>query len=400
MRIDLVYPTLPPALNGIGDYTAHMARALAEQGADVRVFTDEASPAAAIPGVEVVPAFTVAPRSGVRRLGAHVEAHPPDWLILQFEQFSYGRWGLNPFLPLVLRSLRRTCPQTRLALMAHEDYVSATESPQFAVMSLWQRPQFWALGHLSDRVFFSIEPWAQKYQSWFPSVPVEHLPVGSNIPRLPLSRTEARARLQLPLDAFLVGLFGSAHPSRQIDLVGTTLTHLHARRADLGVLYVGASGAAVRRAVPADVPLYDVGPQPAADVSACFAAMDLYLVPFKHGVSTRRGSFLVGLQHEVPTLSTSGAETDVLLREAADEGAFALVPWANADAFHTAAERLLLDAADRAAVGRAGSRFFDATFAWPRLATRLLHSLNTTPAPSRSRSQRATPTAPPSPVSE
>ena len=32
-------------------------------------------------------------------------------------------------------------------------------------MTTWQRAQFWALGALADHVFFSIDPWVQKYQA-------------------------------------------------------------------------------------------------------------------------------------------------------------------------------------------------------------------------------------------
>lgn len=374
MRIDLVYPTLPPALNGIGDYTAHMAQALAEKGAEVRILTDKMS-TLDLPGIEIAPAFGVAPRSGVQDLVQCVEGHPPDWLILQFEQFSYGRWGLNPYLPYTLSLLRRRIPSTQIALMAHEDFVSATESPQFAVMSLWQRPQFWALGRLSDRVFLSIDAWAQKYRSWFPHADVQHLPVGSNIPRLPFTQAEARTRLQLPHDAFIVGLFGSAHPSRQLDRVGATFSDLRDLKPNLVALYVGASGAAIKQALPSDIPLYDMGPRSAEEVSTCFAAMDLYLSPFAQGVSTRRGSFLVGLQHGVPTVSTSGPETDDLLRTANGD-AFILTPWDDADAFRTAVGQIVLDAPRRTRIGRCGSRLFESTFSWPRLAERLLLALD------------------------
>jgi glycosyltransferase involved in cell wall biosynthesis len=373
MQIDLVYPILPPAINGIGDYTAHMARALSELGADVRVLTGR-DQQGVIPGVEVVPSFSVAPRLGIFSLVDAVSSRPPDWLIIQFEQFSYGRWGLNPYLPLALRNLRRSCPNTRIALMAHEDFVSATERPEFAVMSLWQRPQFWALGRLSDHVFLSIDTWAQRYASWFPHAPVEHLPVGSNIPRLGCSRREARNLFQIPTDAFVIGMFGSAHPSRRLDRIGAALAHLRAHHPNLCALYVGTAGASVKRALPDDIPLYDLGPRPAEDVSASFEAMDLYFAPFQDGVSTRRGSFLVGLQHEVPTLSTSGHETDPLLATE-NESAFVLVPWNDEGAFLKAAERLAGNAEWRDRMAAAAGTFFANTFSWPRLAGRLLMAL-------------------------
>lgn len=375
MRLDLLYPSLPPTLNGIGDYTAHLARALTDKHVDVRVLTSRHA-FDPIPNVEAIPAYSAESRRGIMALYDVVAAHRPDWLVVQFEQFSYGRWGLNPYLPLVLQKIRRHVPETRIALMAHEDYVSATERPQFALMALWQRPQFWALGHLADHVFLSIEAWARRYQKWFAPTPVEHLPVGSNIPRRGVSPIEARAQFQLPPDAFVVGMFGGA--SRQLNRIQDTLRSLHAHRPDTCALYVGAYGAAFREGLPAALPFHDLGPQPPEAVSAAFEAMDLYLAPFQEGVSTRRGSFLVGLQHEVPTLSTFGGETDAVLLDA-NTDAFALVPWDDPTAFCAAAERLAVSGGERTRMGRAGGRFFDHTFTWPRIADRLLTALSPSP---------------------
>jgi len=374
MQIDLVYPTLPPSLDGIGDYTSHLARTLSEKQGNVRILTSQ-KPFTPMAEVDVVPSFSTDSRRGILSLYDAVAARPPEWLVVQFEQFSYGRWGLNPYLPLVLRRIKQAIPETRIALMAHEDFVSATESPQFAIMSLWQRPQFWALGHLADHIFLSIEAWARRYRRWFPDTPVNHLPVGSNIPRVGRNATEARRQFDLPEDAFIVGMFGGAHPSRQLDRISVALRALHRLHPTVCALYVGAEGSAFRQILPDAVSFYDLGPLPAEDVSAAFETMDLYLAPFQDGVSTRRGSFLVGLQHEIPTLSTYGRETDDLLLDVNEE-AFILVPWADPAAYCAAAERLVLSPNKRAEMGKQGKAFFDRTFSWSRIANQLLAALS------------------------
>jgi len=373
MRIDLVFPVLPPTLDGVGDYTAHLAREMAS-ACDIRILTAQAE-ATPIPGVRIEPAFSLEWPWQIGGLVDAVAADPPDWLLIQFVPFSYGRWGLNPYLPLALRRIKNALPDTQIALMAHEDFPSFTEGTKLAIMSLWQRPLFWALGQLADHVFLSIDVWAQRYQTWFPDTPVEHLPVGSNIPRLGITRPEARERFQLPSEAFVVGAFGNAHPSRQLDRIGTALTHLQSLLPNVCALYAGAEGTAFRRRIPDTVPFYDLGPLPAEAVSAAFETMDLYLTPFRNGVSTRRGSFLVGIQHEVPTLSTHGNETDPLLIDRNEE-AFLLVPWEDPALFCTAAERLALSSTERTRIGTRGATFFEATFAWPRIADRLLSALH------------------------
>src|SRR5207244_1468495 len=113
------------------------------------------------------------PRS-TAQIGRCVEADRPDWVLLQYNPFSYGRWGLNPYLPLVMWRLRRRCPETRFALLVHEPFVPIT-SWKFAIETVWQRWQLWLLGQNADLIFFSIEPWAQRFRSWFPHKPVLHL---------------------------------------------------------------------------------------------------------------------------------------------------------------------------------------------------------------------------------
>jgi glycosyltransferase involved in cell wall biosynthesis len=367
MRVDIVFPVLPPALDGIGDHTAHLAGALSMH-ADVRVLTaqEDATP---IPDVAVERAFSLERRRLVRGIIPAVAQDPPDWLLLQFNQFSYGRWGLNPYLPHVLRAIRQRFPKTRIAWLAHEDFVPRT-SWKFAVMSTWQRRQFRQLGQASDLILFTIEYWAQHYRSWFPETPIACLPVGANIPNVGLTRAEARRRLGLHGGTFVVGYFGSLHNSRLPHLFRNAVERLRARTDDLLVLYVGADGPALQHQL-GDVPFYDAGRLPARDVSSHFAAMDLYLAPFIDGVSARRGSFMASLQHGIATVATRGHHTDEVLLDA--EGrALLLADCKDTDRFAREAERLFADARLRGSMGVAGQVLYRKHFDWPILAERLV----------------------------
>lgn len=373
MTVDLIFPVLPPALDGIGDYTALLARALAPH-ADVRVLAGP-DPHDAIEGVTVEPAFTVSPPQGVRHLLTAVEHRRPDWVVLQFNQFSYGRWGFNPFLPLVVRQIKRRLPQTGIAWMAHEDFVPVT-SWKFAIMTLWQRWQFWMLGRAADRIFFSIEPWAEKYQRWFTDTPVRHLPVASNIPHAGCSREEARRRLGLDPETFVAGVFGTVNASRMLPLIRRAATAMQAASDRFTLLYVGPHGAAMREAMGPDLPLLDAGRLPAREVSACFSAMDLHLTPFVDGVSTRRGSFLTGLQHSVPTVGTAGELTDALLKDA-DGEAFLLAPVDDPVTFERHALTLLREDDRRARIAAAARALYDGSFSFEVIAEQLLAGLST-----------------------
>ena len=397
MRLDLVFPVLPPTLDGIGDHTHQLAAALAPTD-DVRILTAQADHTS-LPGVEVVQAYSLPPRRGILQLPDAVRRDPPDWLLLQFNQFSYGRWGLNPYLPLALRRIKQEFPGLRVAWLAHEDVVPLT-SLRFAVMSTWQWAQFWALGRLADQIFFTTDVWVDTYHSWFPDTPMQCLPVGSNIPRVEVSRSTERERLSIARDAFIIGYFGSLHNSRLLLTLRSALQRLRSINDRVEVLYVGTKGSALRAELPG-VPVHDAGALPADAVSRCFTAMDLHLTPFLDGVSTRRGSFMTGLQHGLPTVTTSGPHTAPWMADAHDE-AFLLAAEDDPEAFADFAQALMMNPARRRALGAGGRAFYDRHFDWPVLANTLRGALadnrSAMGAPTAPTPRMATKSAPSSPV--
>lgn len=372
MRIDLLFPAFPPALDGIGDYTAHLAAVLAREGVRVRVWTARPN-AASIPGVDVIQAFRYPPRRGVQELTQVISADPPDWLIVQFNQFSYGRWGFNPWLPATLRRLRRRCPAMRLAVMFHEDFVPPS-SWENRIFRLWQKPQFRALGRLADVVAFSIQPWVESYRLWFPQAHVVHWPVGSNIPYVYCSRKAARQQLGIPTESLVLGVFGTINAARLVGYIREAIEQLRQQGIPFEVLYVGPHGQALRMQLPNDVAVWDAGPLPAPAVSMHLTAMDVLLTPFVDGASTRRGSMIAGLQHGLAVVSTDGPLTDPMLR-AVQGKALWLTPVREPARFAAAVAQLAQAPALRTRLGRAAKTFYAEQLDWPRLAQRVLKTL-------------------------
>ena len=118
----------------------------------------------------------------------------------------------------MLRTAIRENPETRLAVMFHEDFVPAINW-KFAIMRQWQRWQFKKLGRAAHLVFFSIDPWVKRYSSWFPGKPVLHLPVGSNIPLIEISNREARRRLGITDGKLVLGLFGARKSDAKCSII-------------------------------------------------------------------------------------------------------------------------------------------------------------------------------------
>ena len=296
----------------------------------------------------------------------------PDWILVQYNPFSYGKWGWHPYLVQTLQRLRRQLPNVRIAVMAHECFMPPI-TPKFALMSAWQQALFWWLGKNIDILFLSIQPWAEHFQRWFPRIPVVHLPVGSNMPHVAITCDEARAQLDIDNKQFVVGLFGTSHISRPMDWVSAALKRLHDANDNTLLLYVGPDVETVRQATKGIVPLRADGASLPGDVSRRFAAMDMCLAPYTDGVSTRRGAFMAGLQHGVPTISTRSFHTDDVLLEN-NETAYYLAN-SSCPEFVDGAERIARDAPRRELMRCAARQLYQERFDWKPIAARMCDHL-------------------------
>jgi len=369
LKIHIISAALPPLLDGIGDYTAHLAAELA-RSATVTVLAGAPTPDP-IPGVHVETAFAADDPRSVWNLVGRVAEDKPDWVLLQYNPFSYGRWGLNLHLPRAMQAIKQHCPSASVAVMVHEKF-AALESFKLGVMSTWQRYQFWQLGRMADILFFSIDPWTQTYRRQFPGKPVIHLAVGSNIPEVQISRQEARTRLGISDRTLVLGIFGTKHPSRLIGWNLNAIQAVCASRQDVITVYLGPDDDVIRKRF-GSLPLIADGPLPAEEVSRRFQAMDIHLTPFTDGVSTRRGSLMCGLQHGVPTVGTRGFNTDGLLLEQ-DGKSLLLASAKNPDAFNKYVLHLANEPIEREKLGKAARAFYQQELSWEVVSGRLLQA--------------------------
>ncbi len=313
MNIDLVFPVLPPKIDGIGDYTFCLANALKDNH-KVRILCS--TPGGMIQGIDVLPSFDIESPSGILKVVKPVVDRAPDVVVLQYNPFSYGKWGYAPSLPRALTMIKRKSPRTSIAVMIHERWVDVT-SWKTAIMTTWQRRTLRQLLAVADIIFVSTENWINSISKRADPEKIFHLPVGSNIPDVGTARDVARAELGVSDDTIALGVFGSAHPTRQFDFVQSALERLERGGVDFRILYVGPSADEVERVLSTDR-LQTLGKLPPRDVSAFMSSLDIYLAPFAGGVAERRGSFLVGIQHGVPTVTTRGEQTPKQMLRATD----------------------------------------------------------------------------------
>jgi len=373
MTLSLVAGGYPPDLDGIGDYTYFLAKALAERkdiAKSVVVYTRKGS-LEHTPGVRVSPFFEFRRPSSIGDLVPLVAQESPDWLVLQYNPFSWGARGFCPALPSTLGRVKKLPRAPKLAVMFHETTVPKWPW-RFAVMYAWQRPILRVVARQADAVFVSTRRWVPELQSAGSRIPATLLPVGSNIPRSPLTRKEARQCLGISEDCLVLGIFGGAHPSRLLDWIAEAARAVQHTQRNLLVVHVGPEGESMKGAM-SGLPLRTLGTRSAEGAGDALRAMDFLVSPFIDGVSTRRGSVMAALNNGLPVATTIRDWSDdyfrtvdsgfVLGSKAASKQAFAseIAAWA----------RPLQE--DRS---RSVQAAFDPNFSWPILAGQLLAKLS------------------------
>jgi glycosyltransferase involved in cell wall biosynthesis len=106
------------------------------------------------------------------------------------------------------------------------------------------------------------------------------------------------------------------------------------------------------------------GYAPAEQVSASFRAADICILPYRDGVSYRRGSFMAALAHGLPIISTQPRVPHPAL---SDRENILLVPPDDCTAVVDAVEKLMTAPALRAQLAR-GALELSRSFTWERIA--------------------------------
>jgi glycosyltransferase involved in cell wall biosynthesis len=335
----LLYRDSHGSVDGIGDYSTALKTALCAAGADAEVL--------------FWPSERIGAGDGI--------------VVLQYNPFSFGRWGFAPRLPFDLMLLARRRPRLGVAVMVHEAYVPI-DSVKSLIMGVWQRLQLRAVLASANVVMVTTSSWIPRLPAGSGAIPV---PVGSNLPDRRDQREARRRMLGVGPDTLVLATFGGDHPTRLLDYVVAAANAIVATRAVI-LLHLGAGE---RPLVDLDtrVVLHRPGRQSDEEVAADLSAADLYLAPFRDGISTRRTTFIAALQHGLPVVGTDGPNTEADLRKQTE--AIQWAPASDREAFVEAARRLASDEESRTSSATAARAMFDEHFDWDLIAARILAAL-------------------------
>jgi glycosyltransferase involved in cell wall biosynthesis len=209
MRILLISGSLPPMKCGVGDYTAHLAKALGRcKNTSVAVLTDVA--ATPIPSDFEFEVFPIA--HGWRmfdavRIAIAVRHWRPDIVHIQYPTQGYGRRYLPWLLPIVIRLLNvpivETWHEYHLERVRRNILNAALGGGLIAV-----RPNYKAM----------MPGW---YRWLIRRKHFQFIPNASAIPRVRLSERERFATQSrfAPAPAKLIVYFGFVHPAKRVELL-------------------------------------------------------------------------------------------------------------------------------------------------------------------------------------
>jgi len=357
-------------VGGMGDYTRELARSLANFGHRVSVLTS-------VLGQERGESFALYPRvskwgfSSWKTAITLLKEVEPQILHLQYQAAAYGMHPAINLLPWRLRLIRY---RPFLLVTFHDlrvPYLFPKAGPvrRWAIAALAKGCDGVIVTNVGDEAEargYGLEPYL--------------IPIGSNItPRLPkgYDRKEWRARWGVKEET-LLSYFGLLHESKGVETLFRALARLAKGGKRVKLLMVGGKIGASdptttdyadrMEALARDLGLGDrllwTGYLEDEEVSANLLASDICVLPYKDGVSLRRGSLMAALAHGLPIISTRPA---IQVKELIEEENIVLVLPDDVEALATRIQELAASPGLRRRLEQGAKRLSEA-FSWERIA--------------------------------
>ena len=348
----------PPQLGGVSDYTHWLADGLAARGDEVHVwcptFGGEGSDSNS---AAVHREFGTFAPADLRRVGELLDRYPaPRRILVQWVPHGYGYKTMNvPFCWWLWK--RSTRHGDHVELMVHEpDLPFRAGAWRQNAAALVHRFMIVLLLRAANRVWMSIPGWEPRLRPYAfgRRLPFQWLPIPSNVPNIVDFQgvNEVRQRYASP-NRVLIGHFGT-YGTAVAALLKPILLNLAKDSSQQCVLLMGHRSREFRQELVDGDPslarfLEATGALPGPDVSRHLSACDLLIQPYPDGVSTRRSSFMAGLSHGKPIVTTRGPLSETLWTETA---AVAIVPAGDIPGFVECVRRFRDDAEARDKAGQ------------------------------------------------
>ncbi|MCB8921853.1 MAG: glycosyltransferase family 4 protein [Ardenticatenaceae bacterium] len=380
-RIGLITGEYPPMEGGVGAFTQELAQALAANGHEIHILTSrEARPATAVhhPSAlrqptqldfaQLYPFIHKWRWPSLTAVAEWVMRYNLDVVNIQYQAAAYNmRSPAINFLPWRLRGLVKTVV-TFHDLRVPYLFPKAGRLRQTAVHFMARQAHGVIVTNQAD------------YQALTSNLqtPVRQIPIGSNIATHTPSAAEVtavRQSLHLQAGDFLLGYFGFLNESKGADTLIDALAQMDTA---VHLVFIGGqtgSSDPTNQAFLAQLQsqiarlgltgrVHWSGFLPDPQVSAYLHAADLMAMPYRDGVSLRRGTLMAVLAHGRPLVTTYPT---VPVPELKHGETMWLVPPDDAFELAEAVRALQANAELRQALGSGAAQVAD-QFSWERIA--------------------------------
>ena len=366
-RWHVITSEYPPQSGGVSDYTYGVAAGLAAQGDEVHVWCTachSAEPRAE--GVIVHRELGAISSGDLRQVGRLLDKFPgPRHILVQWVPHGYGYRSMNLGFCWWLRN-RAAQQGDRVDIMLHEPYLGFGRKWRQTSVAMVHRLMTLVLLRAATKVWVAIPEWEKRWSRYTlgRTVPFQWLPIPSNIPVSDNpSGIQAVRRRYSSGGELLIGHFGT-YGWPITSLLEPVLLGLGNDSAKLTILLLGIGSEKFRDELIRKQPrlaslIQAAGGLSVEDLSCHVAACDLLIQPYPDGVSSRRGSFMVGLCHGKPVVTTIGPLSEPFW---AETGALAFAHVNDPERFLHLVHQLRTDAVERARMGRAASALYRERF--------------------------------------
>jgi glycosyltransferase involved in cell wall biosynthesis len=307
------FPTQP---GGVGDYTECLAREFAKSF-ETLVITGTHNSGPEKPEYPLAHPVEVWNWRSLRRIADYLAEHPCSVLNIQYQTGAYQMHPAVNFLPFYLRQ-RTGNARPKVVTTFHDlrpPYLFPKAGParKWVTRFLMKCSDAAVVTNYED--YRTALGWGVSGQKlWL-------VPIGSNIspltPPVPEERAVIRAHWKIKPDDFLIGYFGLLNHSKGVDVLLDAFSLLKTEPGWKLLIIGGSTGETDKTNQPYALQLTAqierlelferviwTGYLPPDQTSQALYALDAAALPFRDGLSLRRGSLLAALSHGVPVLTT------------------------------------------------------------------------------------------------
>jgi glycosyltransferase involved in cell wall biosynthesis len=359
----------PPDIGGVADHARMVAERLLAAGDRVHVWTRSSGHRhhSTQNDISVHRLGDTLNARTLAILAERLEVARDERLLVEYVPQAFGAKGMN--LPLCRWLMGRR--QSPIITIFHEVgcAFSFSQPAKYNLQAAMHRVMAMLAVRSSSRVIVTIPRWRELLRPLAArGCKIEVLPVFSNLAVVD-DRTaiDAVRKHVMPKGGLLIGHFGS-FGSNVTPMLTESVPRLLEHCPQARVLLLGNGGQQYRQTLASGYPsladrIIAAGTLPADELSVHVGACDLMLQPFPDGISGRRSSAMVGLQHGRAMVSTIGALSEPYWR---GTDALLAAPAGDLEAFSACAERVLRDRNLRRALGAAAARMYRERFSLER----------------------------------